>query len=284
MKCKKNTYDRNFYSNLYNLLNQFKNKAQVARTLKLSRQALNYHIRKLENQHVQKDNKKSVKKIPKVTSTHLKKVRGHGFQIKLLLPSIKNWNRRTEYMDKNNIPYTDLGGFQRIYQSKYKVWLCTSSIIYYLDKTSFFGKHAEEAYTHMYHFTLDLIRATERRFKTTFSTGKHYRLKVRRNHYALVNDLLARHYRKDRKQQLFVYGNDGVLRLITDFSFGKDETETQHLTTAKPDNIIVQRFMNRLMDGEIEDWEQRVERVLRDLMDATELNSRFIKKIQERIR
>lgn len=266
---KKYTSRELFYYSIASALNQYGNPTLAAKALNLSKQLLNYYKRNLA-----KDEKGiwRVKLSPRVgpqSSKIIREIRGHGFLVELVIPKFDRWDRRKEYMTSKGIDFKAFNGYERVMIKGQKVWLCNNhKIVYYLIK-SFLGVDSREAYEEMYNYVLSLIRETEALLNMKLNKGKVYELKVRRNHYAIVENELAKQYNQDKEKLFVLSSQDGKLRLLIDNSFNLNELENVHPRTAKQDNPLVQKFFNRLMDGEIDQFEERVTRALRDLMTTT---------------
>jgi DNA-binding transcriptional ArsR family regulator len=178
-------------------------------------------------------------------------VRGHGFVFTLKLDKgLRNWGRREEFLEKNNIKYIKLKipkGGQRIIFKGRKIWLTNKSVIVY-EKSSYFSETAKGAKDYAIYKFISLIKSLERYLQADFTikAGQHYKFKVSRQHYALVRNALALQYDKEGKK-LQVYTANGLWFLI-DNSFNLHEAETVHAETADDDNHKVQSFFNSLKD------------------------------------
>jgi hypothetical protein len=178
-------------------------------------------------------------------------VRGHGFVFTLKLnKELRNWGRREEFLEKNNIKYIKLKipkGGQRIIFKGRKIWLTDKSVIVY-EKSSYFSETAKGAKDYAIYKFISLIKSLERYLQADFTikAGRQYKFKVSRQHYALVRNALAQQYDKEGKK-LQVYTANGLWFLM-DNSFDLHEAETVHPETADDDNHKVQSFFNSLKD------------------------------------
>ena len=182
---------------------------------------------------------------------NLNKIRAHGFIFKLIIPSIKNWDKRRTYLEKSNIFHKDLfkSKVQAIVFKEHKVWLCDNSIIVYFPK--FINYFTEEANTGKNYAIADfimLIKKLENFLKVSFKINKKYKFKVSKQHYSLLRNSLAKQYNKQGKL-LHIYTPEGELWFIIDNSYKLEEVETLHSKTAVEDmDDIVKPFFNQLRE------------------------------------
>jgi len=271
---------------------------EVAKALGMSLSHLNYYTKPLMakciiykiGKSAWKVNMNIVQKLPMVAN-HLpahRTVRGHAFVIQLIIPKFDRWDRRVEYLKSKGIDFEQFTGYQRILINGMKVWLCDNhKIIFYLNLKSFYGKDSRESYQEMCYYLMNLIRKTEALLNVRLNKGKGYDFRVARNHYSLINNMLAKQY-LDNKSKLFIFSHhDGVLRLLVDDSnpdgVGLNELETVHPRTAKHDNPFVQQFYNALMDGEYHRFIEITASNLKSLMDESLIKTELIRRLQEQI-
>ena len=178
-------------------------------------------------------------------------VRAHAFVFTLSVPhNLRHWNneKRTQYLTAHQIPYKPLnigGGGQRIIVKDRKTWLTNRSIIIY-DKASYFAEGALQAKSTALATHLSIIKHIERLLHTSFEIGSDYKFRVSRQHYALIQNALARQY-NDADEKLEVRNGKGLWFLI-DNSYNMNEAETVHPSTGMTDNQKVQGFFNGLKD------------------------------------
>jgi hypothetical protein len=241
----------------------------------ISKQAMQYHLKKLKVSNIinkigygtwavdqdkweQFQARKEVKIMPKVGKpTEIEKlikdkpIRGHGFVFTLKIPNIRNWDNREQYLIKHKIDYKNIGlhnSTQSINFRNHKIWLSNRSIIIYFPKDkSYFDNTAEDSKKFaIYHFK-HLIIGLERLLGTNFRINNNYEFKVSRQHYANINNSLAKQYNMDGSK-LNVY-NAGKLWFIIDNSFNLNEAETVKPDTASKDmDKVVMPFFNDLKD------------------------------------
>lgn len=181
------------------------------------------------------------------------KIRGHAFQFKVSLPKMRNWKNREAILTKNHIAFKELsiGGIKRGQKLDFrgrKVWLTNSSIIIY-EKASYMADTAQESRQRAILDMLSLLRGLERHLRANFRTGRYYRFKVSRQHYAMVKNALAEQYDKEHRK-LYVYSEDGLWFLI-DNSYNLHEAEAVHSKTAVSDSKKIQDYFNgiKALDG-----------------------------------
>lgn len=185
------------------------------------------------------------------TNLYLFEVRAHAFVLTLQLPeTLENWNntKREKFLEKQNINYLSLkiyGGGQRIIFKGHKIWLTDKSVIVY-DKASYLAKEAKAAKSKVIYHFLSVIKSLERALHADFTqnAGRHYRFKVSRQHYALINNALAKQY-NEAGEKLTVHNEKGLWFLI-DNSLNLNEAETVHPETADSDSKKIQDFFNSL--------------------------------------
>ncbi len=232
---------------IINAINQGKNIAHISKDFKVSKQRLQYYIRKLKN-------KGMIKKIgygvwetterSKTLTKDTREVRGHAFMWKVKLPKIKNWNKRIQVLEKMKIPYKLLGTHNktpRILVKDRKIWLGSNYLIIFEPK-SFLAHTATEAKNYAVLGLKQLLEDIEARLKVSFKIRGNYQFKVRRNHYALIKNLIAKQFNKEGKPMNIFY--EGDLWFIIDNSYNLEEAETVHIDTAIPDNKGFQGYMN----------------------------------------
>jgi len=176
-------------------------------------------------------------------------VRGHAFLFTVKVPKdLRNWTneKREQYLEKHNIKYIRLrisGSGQRIIFRNRKVWLTNKSIVIY-DTASYFAERSVEAKSTAIYSFFGIVKGIERLLHVEFAMNNNYKFKVSRQHYALVQNALAKQYTEEGKK-LEVRTDKGLWFLI-DNSFGLQEAETIHPKTAMTDNVKVQDFFNSL--------------------------------------
>jgi len=280
----------NFYLTVYYHISQGLNPTQIAHKYKRSIPYIQYYIRQLKQEGLIKKvgygtwetTTKQVKNYYKDGGQNFnfsKKVRGHGFQFKLILPrDLKNWERRIEYLTKNNIEYSLVGNkgkIIRILFKGYKVWLCEKTIIvYYPRDMSFFGHSAKESRNNAIHDFYTILSKLEHFLGANFKIKGKYLFEVPKRHYALIKNELAGYYLKQNKK-IEIRSEKGELWALIDNSFNLNEMEQVHKVTAEKDtDNIVEPFMNLLRNNP---------NVMEEIVLNIIANTQILKKQQEQI-
>lgn len=271
-------------------ISQGLNPTQIAKKYKWSKTKVSYYIKELKaNGYIQKigygtwkTTKKQVQNYHKDTSNNLnflRKVRGHGFQFKVVVnPNLRNWNRRIEYLTKKNIPYSLVGNkasIIRIIVKGYKVWLCNKHlIIYYPTDMSFFSSSAKESRIDAVYNLHNILRLIESILGANFKIRGKYLFTIPKRHYSLINNELAGDYLKHNKK-LEIRDYKGDLWALIDNSLNLKEFELVSSKTSETDtDIVTQPFFNLLRDNP---------KILEDLSENILLNTRMLKNMQEEI-
>lgn len=225
MSVKKSTVKENFYNTLLNQLKLSTNLTTLRKKLGISRQKLNYHLRKLtQNGLIEKKGqgwyevKESVKKST-MYGSHLEvdKTRGHAYIWKVRIPKIpENWDKRIDLLSKSNINYKLVGVLNNIPRIKVygrKVWLCDNHIkIWERKSASYYGDNSKEAKDNAYDEILIVIKALENKLGIKLNP---YTVNSTREHYAMIKNSLAK-YHNQRGEVLRISDETGEWLLIDD--------------------------------------------------------------------
>lgn len=259
------------------------NPSQVAKKLNISKQKLQYYLSMLKRDgFIQKIgygvwkiikpfDKKEVKKATHITSTNVvvsksKDVRGHGFMFRLKLPVIGAWDKRREWLDHKKVDYKrlkNLGGGESFVFRGRKVVVKSSSILVF-DKSSYISTLATDSRSLAVYEFRKLVESLERLFGVSFLVGGKYKFRVSREHYALMENALARQYDTEGNK-LMVFNADGLWLLI-DNSFNLHELEAVKAGSAVSDSEGVQQFFNELKSL---DWEFQPKAVMSMIGELT---------------
>lgn len=188
---------------------------------------------------------------------NLKEVRGHAVQIKLELPeNFRNWENRRKIFNLVGLDFKDhfIGGALRGEKAeinKSKVHFYKKSIVVNFDERSFFAETAKESKSYALKEFLRIVKKLERMFNNSpLSQFGRYKIKITRQHYALIRNALAKQYINENKK-LEVYTARGLWLLIDD-SFNLEELETVHPDSAEKDNKQVQEHFNNIKETPLE--------------------------------
>lgn len=243
-----------FLLNLLNDIKQGLNPSQIAIKKNISKQKLNYYIRRLKNKElIQKIGygvwivTKEVKKSTWVAiekEVKIKEVRGHAFLWKIKLPKIRNWNKRIKILEIRGITYKLVGAgikIPRIIFKNRKIWLGKKHLIIY-EPESFKAENSIESRKLAVYKLLKILNALEDKLKISFKIKGNYEFKVARQHYSLIKNSLAIQYDKEGKK-IQIYDKDG-LWFVIDNSYNLKECEQLHPKTALIDNLGIQKYFN----------------------------------------
>jgi|26BtaG_2_1085354.scaffolds.fasta_scaffold01215_13 hypothetical protein len=251
---------KNFYYTVIYHISQGLNPTQIAHKYNCKPQNIYYYTTQLKQSGKIEKVGKGVwilKTSPcKVGKQHLrnnKNIRGHGFQWKLKIPFLKNWDRRSEFLTKNNIKFKLIGinkTTPSITIKKHKIWLAKDSIIIYSPKTkSYFSDSAKSSKNLAIFKFLDIVRSIESRFNISLKINKNYQFSVCRQHYSLIKNELAKLYNHPRRK-LEIFYQDGRLWFLIDNSFNLEEAETVDPIKADKDmDKAIKPFFNSLREA-----------------------------------
>lgn len=247
--------------------------AKICKQLKLKKSAVSYHIASLMERgliefvaqgvwKVKADYApKQFKRVSRVAESQLplssnlnsfkpNTDRAHAYQFKLQLrPDLRNWKDREAILQRLGIDYKPLGhlfgGGQGITFKGRKIHLTDNSIIVY-ELASYFAEKARLANARAMADVLKVIKALERELHADFSfSAGFYKLRITRQHHALIKNALAGIYTKKGQKKLEVYNERGLWLLI-DNSWNFEELECVDSETAVPDNEGMQGWANSM--------------------------------------
>lgn len=183
--------------------------------------------------------------------TNRERIRGHGFQITLSLPKyLQGWEEKEQLLAKAKLEARPLS--KTHYTMEFRgctVWLCKNSIVTYFPKgRSYFSTTAEESRDRATRDYFDLIHDLQDRLgynKNSFLVNGQWKMKIDKNHFALVNNELAERANREKLHYKAI-DSEGICWLHTDKSFKIDEMETTNRKTAVED---MDRVVDPLMSG-----------------------------------
>lgn len=277
---------KNFLLDIVNYVQKTgKNPSSYAKENNISKQKINYYVRKLKDLgylkkvgygtwEVNQDLKRS-KNIPKDTRLQLD-VRGHAFVWKIDIPEKTRRLVTTHWKSlliEKNIPFK-IVGIHKIPSIKIdgrKVWLTSKQIIIW-DKLSFFGEDAIESRKYAIYDLIKLISNIEKKLEISL---KPYKFKPLREHYSLVKNELARECNRN-KEKIHIKDINGEW-LVVDFSYSEHELETIG-KKAFDNNIPLQKWWN---DHKKHRFEVTPTFVLEAIDGVTKNQTMFAKNIEE---
>ncbi len=281
MKEVKIKTSKNFYLLVFQHLKQGIRPSKICEKLGITKQRLNYYLATLKRDgfvkkigygvwEILKDYKQTSKnKYLMGSPEHLKpllepdKVRGHAFLFTVRIPKLEHWANRREILKKNNIDFKPLnnmyGNAELIRSNGRKVILTPKSLMIY-EKSSYFADTSNKAQSLALYELGKLIKSLEKQLGANFSFKGQYKIKISRQHYALIKNSLARQYDEQGKKLACYFA--GEQWLVIDNSFNLHELETIHPATSPTDNEKVLDFFNSLK---------------KDPMTTTEIKEGFVR-------
>lgn len=223
------TRKNNFYLDIINRLRSTTKLERIAKDLAISKQNLNYYLRKLQKEGYlfKKGNGwyELTEKSKNMTNhdNHLTKdtIRGHAYVWKLQLEkNPKNWNKRIDILKKKNINYKLIGAKEttpRIKVLGRKVWLCNDNIrVYDTPEKSYYGKNAiESRYLALQEIKL-ILNAINRKLGINITP---INISFQKEHYALIKNDLAIH--ENKRGNIIRVSDEQGEWLIIDDSLGE---------------------------------------------------------------
>lgn len=211
------------------VLNEFKidtNLKRIQKKLSLSKTQLAYYTRKFcESGHLRQFGRGwyEVTNLSSNLSSNVTKygsieeVRGHAYVWEINLDNIpKNWMNRTSILIKNNYDVILVGALKstpRIKIMNRKVWLCNNKIrIFDIRKASYLGSTAKEARKKGLELAIKITKILENKFGFII---KPTQIKFQKEHYALINNELAKKYNEEG-EKLSVKDEEGEWLLVDD--------------------------------------------------------------------
>lgn len=263
---KKGVHHRNLKFMVFSLIQQGQSPAGICKKLNLKMSALSYYLRVLKaSKSIEKvgygvwkainygpiEVQKQAPGRSQAFKKPHKEVRGHAFQFTLKIPRISNWLRREDFLKKKEIKFDLInnGHVQKIDFRGHKVWLCSKSIVVYTPEgLSYFAESGKDSKSMAVYDFLNLIKGIENMLGVSLRIRKEYVFKVSKQHYALINNELAKQY-NDEKKKLYIYNKDGLWFAIDD-SFNLSEAECLHPRTAEDDlDRAIKPFFNTLKEA-----------------------------------
>lgn len=262
--------------------------AKIAKELHLKKSAISYHTSSLLERNLVEFTAQGVwkilanykpkqfKKTSRVAEAQLgghlnsfksDTIRAHAYMFKLeLAKDLRNWKDRRELMQARGIEFEPLqhlfgGGEKLIFQGR-KVHLTPVSVILY-ETASYLADQAPQARTKAMIDILRLIKSLERHLQADFSIKGKYKLKVCRQHYALIKNALAGIYTKPNIK-LEVSDEHGLWLLI-DNSWNLEELEAVHPVTSPENADGMKGWMNSMKKT---DFKVTPEFVLNSLLES----------------
>jgi DNA-binding IscR family transcriptional regulator len=226
----------NFYLTVLDLFKQGLNPSKISKKLNISKQKLNYYIRKLKkNGYIEKKGYGTWEvKTFSLSQINLKqlKVRGHAFVWKVKIHKNFNWE---EILKGKNFKLVGKEKYPRIIIKDKKVWLGKNRIIIFENK-SFYSNNAINSKKLAVFSLLEVLRALESKLSINL---RPYAFSLSREHYGLIKNELARQCNKKGEKIHIRDDIDGEWLWIDD-SESLNELETNKVGN----NLGVQNWWN----------------------------------------
>jgi predicted transcriptional regulator len=235
MEVKEVTRKKDFYLSILNKLKETTNLSKLRKDLNISKQNLNYYLRRLKKEGLIENDSYGSWKLTgksKNPSNHEKllskdSVRGHGVVVSLNLPKeIKGYENRTEIIKKKGIHFKLVGAKENTPRIKVlgrKVWLCNNSIrIYDKPNESYYGNNAIESRVLAFRELKKIVSILENKLGIKLNPTD---IEFKKEHFALIKNDLA--IEQNRKGEILKVSDEDGEWLIVDDSLGKGgELET----------------------------------------------------------
>jgi hypothetical protein len=261
-------------------------------TLSCSKQARNYYVRKLkiggvinktgygvwEINQDQSDRflfKEQVKKEGQDTRSEVKgqvkNMRGHGFSFTLRISMIKGWGGRSQFLGQKGIAYKQIrvgyGNGQSMVFKGYRVWLLDKSVVVIFPKgMSLWTRDAQSGYDLAFFKVKQLISSLESFLGVSFVMSGDYKLKLSKQGYGDVDNLLARQF-DDAGQKLRVRHAKYGEWLLLDAS-KPGEVKYVEAETVQPNNAHI--HMDKVVKPLFDDLGKYAPEHFNDILDLSE--------------
>jgi len=250
---KKKTCKNNFYLAVLSQLKSTTNLSKIQKDLGISKQNLNYYLRKLsrlgfiesKGEGWYEITKKG--KNPTKYDIFLKKdmTRGHAYIWETEIEKIpENWKDRIKVLDKKGVNYKLVGALKNVPRIKVlgrKVWLCNDHLrIFDTEKSSYYGGDAIESRKTSKLQAIKIVHALENKLGLRLNPNK---IKFKKEHYALIRNDLA----TDMNQKgvvLEIRDDMGNVWLLVDDSLGEGGELENIGKKAYKTNIPMQKWWN----------------------------------------
>jgi len=251
-KSKNSTKKNDFYLSILSYLKYSTNLKKLRNKLNLSKQQLNYYLRRLKKKGLIKNTSYGLWELTKQSKNSTKYEiplskdisRGHAYIINIYPEKLpKNWKNRLKIIKNKNINYKLVGAKQTTPRIKIlgrKIWLCNNHIrIFDKKDQSYYGINAIESKKQAYWEFYKIINTLEN--KLGFSL-KPYEFNWKKEHYALIkNDLAIQENQNGNIMR--ISDQTGEWLLIDDSLEKGGELETIGKKSL-PNNIKLQKWWN----------------------------------------
>ena len=249
---KNSTRNQMFYLPILNELKQSTNLSKIREKLNISKQQLNYYLRRFKKgglitqkgrgwYEVVKQSKNSTK-----YGFLLKKdlIRGHAYIWEIKLPGkIKNWDKRIEVLEKKQINFKLVGAKKTTPRMKVlgrKVWLCNNHLrVFDRKEESYYGENAKESrYLALQEIKL-ITNVLSNKLGILLNPSDIY---FQKEHYALIKNDLA--VEENRRGNIWRIKDEEGEWLLIDDSLEKGGELENVGKSAFQTNIPMQKWWN----------------------------------------
>ncbi len=258
MKSKRGTGNEDFYLSVLSQLKLTTNLGKIREKLDMSKQQLNYYLRRLSKAGLVVNKSRGLWEVVKNSKNSTKYgsvlpkdfIRGHGYVVEIIPKKFpKNWESRIEILDKLKINYKLVGALKttpRIKVLGRKVWLCNNKIrIFDKKDESYYGENAIESRKEAFWKFYKILDCLEN--KLGFNL-RPYEFNWKKEHYALIKNDLA----IDQNQEGVVWrikDKEGEWLLIDDSLEMGGELENTG-KKALETNIKMQKWWNQKKEND----------------------------------
>lgn len=282
--------------NVLNFLYKRGNPRSISKALKISRPTATQHLEELEKKDLVTFTKEKGKRkygspfiitergkflieksvgFPKKTSRVVRAKRttfkdddinGHAFVFTLEIPKdLKQWNNRRKIMNERGIEFDPLTHFfnsegEKLIINGRKIHFSNRSIIIY-ESSEYISKLAQQSKSRaIYHFEV-FLRIFEKilGINLKHSVGRSrlgWKFRISRQHYALINNSLAKQYNVEKKKLEVYNGRGRIIYLIDNspterYTHGENHFEAIHPVTSITDIEPAQRFFKELPNSPV---------------------------------
>lgn len=170
--------------------------------------------------------------------------RMHGVQVKLKIPQINNWDKRSQILKSKKMEFTPIVQGQRILYKGMKIWLCRGSVVMYLPH-SWFADTSAQAVERATRDVISIVMGLEKHLGvSSFKIKGKYVFKFSKQHHALIKNAQAQILNFEGKK--YRIRDEHGEWLTFDDSYRLDEAEFTHPDTSPEDFTKVQNFYNSL--------------------------------------
>jgi DNA-binding transcriptional ArsR family regulator len=275
MEVKKKVQSNGFYLTLFQYLKDGKTPSQISKEFKISKQNINYYLRKLKDKGLIKRKGYGVWEITgqiEHTLTLSKKtIRGHAFIWKVKTKEI-DWS---SVLKKAKIDFKLVRNcIPRAFINQKKVWFGKNSLTIY-EPNSFYGENAIESRKYAWITLRETIQTISNKIGINLFPCE---ITPAREHFALIKNDLAKQVNRDG-DRIYIRDSKGEWMWM-DMSDGVGELETGN-HNALVNNIGVQKWWNDMKETKFEVTPKFILNSFGQMIQVQQMNSDNIVKHQK---